>query len=467
MSVVAVYNMKGGVGKTTTAVNLSYFAAAAGLRVLLWDLDPQAASTFAFRVRPRVAGFGRKSLESGEALAAAIKQTDYDNLDLLPADFGYRKLDRLLGHFGNPARVVTALLDTLDREYDAVFLDCPAGFSLLTEGVFAAADAVLVPTIPTVLSLRTIVRVIKWADQSGSPSELAAFFSMVDRHKTLHRRACDWSAGHPEAFLTGQIPYASVVEQMTLRRMPLAMFAPRDSATTAFAGIWAELQTRLQQRREGGPQQRDRWGLLLQALESLIVRLESAGGQEGSQAEDAKSNPGAGPAVEVDSPGGGDVHFVHSFDIEGRDLQRCGYVLELHERKGGLHVVAARSGSDDDEADTSQRAEIQIDNRWAMEILSGAMSPLAALERRLGTPKLSVVENVIAIVGGRRLQRIGSRVAQHDGAGSREAQDPKWRADAQKMGGSRDGRSYSREAEKHRGAGRREHDAGAGLRELS
>ena len=97
MSVVAVYNMKGGVGKTTTAVNLSYLAAAAGQRALLWDLDPQAASSFAFRVRPRVAGFGKKSLESGEALAAAIKETDYNNLDLLPADFAYRKLDRLLG----------------------------------------------------------------------------------------------------------------------------------------------------------------------------------------------------------------------------------------------------------------------------------------------------------------------------------------------------------------------------------
>ena len=127
MSVVAVYNMKGGVGKTTTAVNLSYLAAAAGQRTLLWDLDPQAASSFAFRVRPRVAGFGKKSLESGHALAAAIKETDYDNLDLLPADFAYRKFDRLLGPLGKPERVLTALLDTLGRDYDTVFLDCPAG----------------------------------------------------------------------------------------------------------------------------------------------------------------------------------------------------------------------------------------------------------------------------------------------------------------------------------------------------
>ena len=72
MKTIAIYNMKGGVGKTTTAVCLSYLAAEAGRRTLLWDLDPQAAASFAFRVRPRVSGFRRKSVEVGEALSAAI-----------------------------------------------------------------------------------------------------------------------------------------------------------------------------------------------------------------------------------------------------------------------------------------------------------------------------------------------------------------------------------------------------------
>jgi chromosome partitioning protein len=433
MSIVAVYNMKGGVGKTTTAVNLSYLAAAEGQRTLIWDLDPQAASSFAFRVRPRVAGFGKKSLECGPEFAAAIKATDYDNLDLLPADFAYRKLDRLLGDLGKPARVVTALLGTFGRDYDAVFLDCPAGFSLLTEGIFAAADAVLVPTIPTVLSLRTVARIIKWAGRSDSPSELAAFFSMVDRRKALHQRACDWSAAHPEVLLTGQVPYASVVEQMSVRRMPLPVFAARDAATAAFAGIWAELQARLQQRAGGCPRPRDRWVLLLRDIESLIVGLESADLQqagaseqapqnvddrnkppgrrsvEGSRASAADTDSRAGSALEEQPSGGGDVHFVHTFDTEGRHLQRRGFVLELRERTDSLRVVAARSDSDDDADDATKRAQVPIDSRWAVEILSGVMSPLAAFERRLGTPRPWLVETVIAIVGGRRLRRIGSR----------------------------------------------------------
>src|SRR5262249_31056340 len=156
---------------------------------LLWDLDPQAASSFAFRIRPRVAGFGRRSLVTGRALTAAIKGTDFDRLDLLPADFAYRKLDRLLAGFSKPQRVVSDLMDTIGEEYAVVSLDCPRGFSLLPESVFAAADLVLVPTIPTVLSLRALARIIKWADRCDVVPVLATFLSMVDRRKALHRRA--------------------------------------------------------------------------------------------------------------------------------------------------------------------------------------------------------------------------------------------------------------------------------------
>ena len=406
MKVIALYNMKGGVGKTTTAVNLSYLAAAAGQRTLLWDLDPQAASSFAFRIHPRVAGFGRKSLESGEAFAAAIKETDYHNLDLLPADFAYRKLDRLLGNLSKPKRVVTELLEALGRDYDVMFLDCPAGFSLLTEGILAAADAVLVPTIPTVLSVRTLVQLIKWADRTESPSELAAFFSMVDRRKAQHRRACEWSAPGAGMFLATQVPYASIVEQMAIRRMPLAMFAGRDPATVAFEGIWTELQTRLQRRDEAMPRPRDRWALELRAIESLMARLEPAADAvptvQQSDAQQVFERPM--PAVE-------EVHFVHSFDTEGRDLQRCGYVLELHERAGSFTVVAARSSLAGDRNSLSECTEVQVDRSWATQILSGAKSPLAVLERRLRPPQSWLLQDVRATVGGAGLRRLNSSVA--------------------------------------------------------
>ena len=96
MTIVAIYNMKGGVGKTTSAVNLSYLSATSGARTLLWDLDPQGGATFLFRVRPKVKGGGEALVSGKRDLHDAVKASDFDNLDLLPSDFSYRNLDLLL-----------------------------------------------------------------------------------------------------------------------------------------------------------------------------------------------------------------------------------------------------------------------------------------------------------------------------------------------------------------------------------
>ena len=408
MKVVAIYNMKGGVGKTTTAVNLSYLAAAGGARVLLWDLDPQAAASFAFRVRPCIKGFSRKSLESGRALVEAIKETDYANLHLLPADFAYRKLDRFLDHLGKPERVVTTLIETIGAEYDVVFLDCPAGFSLITEGIFAAADVILVPAVPAVLSLRTLVQLMKWADRSDSTADLVAFFSMVDWRKTLHRQACERSRDYPETFLAGLVPYASIVEQTSANRLPLAVFAPRDDATAAFAGIWSELESRVPSARRRESESRDRWEVRRRAVEALMAQLESSDGQDpkatGERATaihtcDRGSSRGRSDAGDLKPLTGS--HIVHRFDTEGHDLERRGHSLELHERNGNWLLVA--SG-----------AHVEIDRSCAFDILSGTMSPLLALERRIARPADPQFESVCMLVGGRGLQRIDSRLGESE-----------------------------------------------------
>src|ERR1022692_3136712 len=98
MKIFATYNIKGGVGKTSTAVNLAYLAARDGYRVLLWDLDPQGAASFLFRTRP---------------VEDSIKGTDFENLDLLPADFTYRNLDLILDSAKKPAQRLATLLAPL------------------------------------------------------------------------------------------------------------------------------------------------------------------------------------------------------------------------------------------------------------------------------------------------------------------------------------------------------------------
>ena len=408
MSVIAVYNMKGGVGKTTAAVNLSYLPAAAGQRVLLWDLDPQAASSFAFRVRPRVEGFSKKWIRSGQELAAGIRETDYAHLDLLPADFTHRKLERLLGRFSKPTRVVADLIETVRRDYDLVILDCPAGFSLVTEGVFAASDLIVVPTIPTVLSLRMVTTLTEWAVRAGSPTELAPFLSMVDRRKSLHRQICEWTAGQSGTFMMGQIPYASIVEQMTIRRAPLATFAPRDLAAAAFAGLWKEIEVRLQTPSIAGREAHNR-RRLIRALESLIVRLES-------QEADGSATQ---PAIVDDHDRRltprhqqtrvSDVAFTHRFDTEREDVQWCGCALELRECAGSFLLVAAASSARS--GNVTPQAEAQIDASWATNILAGAMSPLDALERRLGLGSSPILHEIRAATHGRTLRRVQSRLA--------------------------------------------------------
>jgi len=243
MKVLATYNIKGGVGKTATAVNLSYLAARDGLRVLLADLDPQAAATYTLRVRPRVKGGGKALITGSRELDAAIKGTDFDNLDLLPADFTFRNLDLMLDATKKPTQRLARLLRPLRASYDLVFLDCPPGISLLSESVLHAADLVLVPIIPTTLSLRTLDQLTEFiGDFDGYRPEVLAFSSMIDRRKRLHKEIAERLPAERKDVADTAIPALSIIEQMAVQRAPVAAFAPRSAAARAYAELWAEVR---------------------------------------------------------------------------------------------------------------------------------------------------------------------------------------------------------------------------------
>ena len=103
MKTIAIYNIKGGVGKTATAVNLSFLASLDGANTLLWDLDPQGAASFYCRIKAKVEGGGKELIEGKSDIEEAVKGTDYENLDLLPADFTYRHMDTFLAQTGHPS----------------------------------------------------------------------------------------------------------------------------------------------------------------------------------------------------------------------------------------------------------------------------------------------------------------------------------------------------------------------------
>jgi chromosome partitioning protein len=239
-TVLATYNIKGGVGKTSAAVNLATLAAHAGHPTLLWDLDPQGASTYLFRVKPKIKGGGAKLVKGRTDADGQIKGTDTDGLDLLPADFSYRHMDLALD--GAKTNRLNRVLKPLDYEY--VFLDCPPSISLVSENVFEAADALLVPIIPATLSSRTLEQLHQVL---GADTRVLGFFSMADRRKKLHRELMHELAREHDLLET-VIPTSADVERMGAARAALMDFAPRCRAARAYADLWEEVRLRLRPR---------------------------------------------------------------------------------------------------------------------------------------------------------------------------------------------------------------------------
>jgi len=247
MSIVALYSIKGGVGKTTTAVNLAFLASAEGRRTLVWDLDPQGAASFFFRIKPKVKGGGRALFRHRRALDAAIKGTDFDGLDLLPADFSYRHLDLQLDQRKKPKRQLKRTLKPLRREYDLILLDCPPGISLLSENVFAVADALLVPLIPTTLSVRTLEQLAAFLDDEKAKKvpRLLPFYSMVDARKALHRTTMDSVSDQGLPVLNETIPQTVKIERMGLHRMPITAYDGDEAVVAPYRALWGEVKRTL------------------------------------------------------------------------------------------------------------------------------------------------------------------------------------------------------------------------------
>jgi chromosome partitioning protein len=240
--ILATYNIKGGVGKTSAAANLAYLAARQGSPTLLWDLDPQGASTYLFRIKPKIKGGGRKLVRGKTDITARIKGSDYERLDLLPADFSYRHMDLALDASKRPTRRLARLLAPLADDYDYIVLDCPPSISLVSESVFEAADALLVPLIPATLSARTFDQLQTVA---AGNTRVFAFFSMVDGRKRLHREVMEQLAIYPDQVLRTAIPASSDVERMGARRTVLDEFAPKSRAALAYRSLWQEVRERL------------------------------------------------------------------------------------------------------------------------------------------------------------------------------------------------------------------------------
>lgn len=243
MTTLALYSNKGGVGKTAAAVNLSYLTAQAGFKTLICDLDPQSSTTYYFRVKPKLKAKARGLRKAGRSIDRSIKGTDYENLDLLPADFTHRNLAVTFDRLKRSKKRLTRILEPLKKEYEVIILDSPPTINILAENIFNAADYILVPLIPTTLSVRTYQQLLSFCRKKKyDVGKIYAFFSMVDRRKKLHKELAQKMLNEFNRVLHSSIPYLSQIEQMGIHREPVLAFSPRSVAAKSYRDLWAEIQ---------------------------------------------------------------------------------------------------------------------------------------------------------------------------------------------------------------------------------
>lgn len=247
MKIVACYSNKGGVGKTASSVNVAYGLARAGRRVLLCDLDPQGASGFYFRVKPSKKLKDESFFTDVARFTDAIRGSDFDNLDVLPANMSFRDFDIFLSRMKNPRSRLKKALKGVNGDYDIAVLDCPPNISTLSENVFKASDAILVPVIPTTLSERTFEQLLGFFGDHGlSRKRILGFFSMAQGSKRLHADTIErMRKEHPKRFLDVTVPFSTDVEKMGVHRAPVATFAGTRRAAQSYDALCREVMERL------------------------------------------------------------------------------------------------------------------------------------------------------------------------------------------------------------------------------
>jgi chromosome partitioning protein len=187
--IISLVNVKGGVGKTTTAVNLGAGFAGSGLRVLLVDLDPQGSASFSLGVESEPQRASSDELLLGEQPTRdVIVETGVDGLELIPGSMKLAGADLALARKRRPEGRLKKALAPVRRQYDFILVDCPPGLSILTVNGLVASDFYILPVVPHDLDMEAMNHFFKGLENLGRsvrglPEPLGVLMTMVD-HRT-------------------------------------------------------------------------------------------------------------------------------------------------------------------------------------------------------------------------------------------------------------------------------------------
>ena len=245
-TILAVYNQKGGVGKTTTSVNLALALAALGKSVVLIDFDPQSSATSNFLLRDK-ARVGINDLLSQDTFVEdAITPTSFDGLSMIVGARKLYSLEHALDARGGSQRGLRKALHFSRNPPDYVVIDCPPALGHLAAGALAASDRLVLPVFPgryALDGLKRTLSVVEHIQKGMNPNLTVAGILMLSiTNDEVGRESLTMLRSEfPELMFRTAVPYDVDVVKATYRRMPAAIFSPEGRTTTRFLALGWEI----------------------------------------------------------------------------------------------------------------------------------------------------------------------------------------------------------------------------------
>ena len=253
MKKIALYNIKGGVGKTTTTVNLACLLAKQGLSVLLWDLDPQGGSSYFFKQENFNDNTHDRLFDRYIPIYDVIRSTDTYQIDVISND------SKFTDQFMNKASRITALnflnkdlinntLAEVADDYDVCIMDCSPGRFQLHQNIFQASDLLLIPNVPAPLSVHCNNMLVKELQQKSQSNKttILSFYNMVQSHKNLHKFYINNRDENQHYILNSHIPFYAEIENITLSKESIFHQLKEFKPNMYYEKLWQEISERMQ-----------------------------------------------------------------------------------------------------------------------------------------------------------------------------------------------------------------------------